>query len=493
MSFSTRLRWTGFFLLQGSALSALLAWQVLSTNAQQPTAPRSKNEPAPLENIPVGRTPWVGVTGCAAAACHGGPIDQRRGEYTTWITRDPHARAFSTLFSERSLEMASLLSGGDATNVTPPHEDQRCLACHAPTGPASERAPRLASDGVGCEACHGAAEAWATEHSTVRWNELNPAQRSAKRRELGMTDMHDPLVRVEQCTACHVGSAAADVNHDLIAAGHPRMSFEMGAFHAELPKHWPDKEERRKDPALEAKFWAIGQAMSAAKHEELVAARSAQTDFLEFANYDCYACHHELRSPSWRQANSIAADSDGSLKPLRWYGPLDVLEPLPVLKSSVPRGYDPNRTLHDTTAAFERGAMEAKSGVTPSALRDWGRELNTFTGWDVGFVEDTLHLIAGHPPSTLNWDVATQWYLAIVALERSRLDFRGTEPPSALDLQVQSELLTLKRLLNFPVAENKAQLDSPRDFDPKLFRRTAARLQALISQRPRLILEGETR
>src|SRR5262249_53265920 len=41
-----------------------------------------------------------GVGSCSAASCHGynGPKGSKGSEYTTWVTHDPHARAYSVLF-----------------------------------------------------------------------------------------------------------------------------------------------------------------------------------------------------------------------------------------------------------------------------------------------------------------------------------------------------------------------------------------------------------
>ncbi len=495
MSNAKRNRWRGLLALQGAALSLWFCWQAISTSAQdpdefdiesiEPDPPPTLKQP---EAIPAGNIPWVGVSGCAAAACHGGPIDQPRGEYTTWISRDPHSRAYSSLFSEQSLEMARLLAGGDAAKAPPPHKNQLCLACHAPTGPASDRSPRLSSDGVGCEACHGAADRWATTHATVAWDQLSPTERTAKRKELGMTDMHNPLVRVQQCTVCHVGSAAAEVNHDLIAAGHPRLAFEMGAFHAELPKHWPDQEERRLDPTFEAKLWAIGSMTSAAAYYELLAAHSEQS-FPDFADFDCFACHHELRAPSWRQDASQPPQSEqerpGRMQPLRWYYPPVISDAgLTALRWTWPGDEhwplpDANRSSPPSTAAQYADRLRSKAEL-----------LNYIVTWQADRVDEVTRVVADELPANLNWDVATQWYLALVALERSRLDFRGSEPPTAEDKQVQAELLALKQLLNFPPKSDGVQLNSPRDFDPAAFRLAANRLQALLAARPRPPLEG---
>lgn len=495
MSAATRARWAGLLAMQALALAAWLCWHVLSTSAQDTVETPSESVTTATrqpEVIPAGHAPWVGVSGCAAAACHGGPVDQRRGEYTTWITRDPHSRAYSALFSERSLEMSRLLAGGEGAKELPPHEDQRCLACHAPSGPASERTAQRVGDGVGCEACHGAADSWGTRHAAVRWSELTTTERAAKRRELGMTDMRNPLVRVEQCTACHVGSAAAEVDHDLIAAGHPRLSFEMGAFHAELPKHWPDKEERRREPAFEAKLWAIGYMTSAAAYFELLAAHGERA-YADFADYDCYACHHELRAPSWRQAASEPPESErkrpGRMQALRWYYPPLLAESgFRTLRWTWPE--DKNPPPPDAMHASMHRLPRESAADYAGRLRSKAELLSYIVNWHEDRVNELSNVIAGQVPTDVNWDVATQWYLALVALERSRLDFRGSQPPTEHDEQIQAELLALKRLLNFPASTDGVQFNSPRDFDPEAFRQAASRLQALIADRPRPAEEG---
>src|SRR6188768_2273724 len=60
----------------------------------------------------------TGVSTCAAGNCHGGtaavsPTGELTGvrgaEYTIWIARDPHAKAFSTLYSAKSQAIARRL------------------------------------------------------------------------------------------------------------------------------------------------------------------------------------------------------------------------------------------------------------------------------------------------------------------------------------------------------------------------------------------------
>lgn len=454
------------------AMTICLAWLAASPGAD---APQELALP-PAEPIAPGDTAWVGVGGCAAAACHGGPAGGPRGEYTTWIAKDPHSRAYSVLFGETSLQVANQLAGGDATRATAPHEDRRCLACHAPTGPLTNRTHEITGDGVGCEACHGAAEKWVTQHSTIRWKDLSTGDRSAKRHELGMTDMLDVLTRAQQCTPCHVGHGESDVNHDLIAAGHPRLSFELGAFHNQLPKHWPHEEERRREPAFEAKLWAVGHATSAAAHDELTTARAELGNGIEFANYDCYSCHHELKSPSTYES-AAEGQRPGELRRLSWYYPHAFISRatqdanLPSLKMPLTPG---NVQPEDLRKASSHLARELKACAAA---------LNNSAEWSERSVDSLELALAQNSPPSPSWDEATQWYLAVVALERSRLDYRGDAPLTEQDEAIQRQLQAIKKLLDFPATSSGTALNSPRDFDPAAFKSAADQLRRSLAFR----------
>src|SRR5262249_7174292 len=152
-------------------------------------------------------------------------------------------------------------------------------------------------DGVGCESCHGPAEKWKAVHYLPGWKDRSD------REQLGFLDTKDLAVRAESCVACHVGSPNREVNHDLIAAGHPRLRFDLGAYLANYPKHWSDARDKAGRPALEAQVWAIGQVVSAQAAVKVLQHRAAAADkpWPEFAEYDCFACHHSLSAPNWRQ------------------------------------------------------------------------------------------------------------------------------------------------------------------------------------------------
>jgi hypothetical protein len=230
----------------------------------------------------------VGVGSCTSVGCHGGtrPGSIVGSEYSIWVSQDPHARAYSVLFDERSVRMVRQLK------FQPAHREHRCLVCHSMTNakPADPNFDVL-SDGVGCESCHGPASGWVGEHYQYKLAATDRAR-------LGMSDTDGLLNRTKMCVACHVGAPGREVNHDLIAAGHPRLQFEMGAYFAALPKHWLDAKDRAQHGNdFDAKLWALGQvsASEAALDQLDRRAKSESGTWPEFAEWSCSACHHDLR------------------------------------------------------------------------------------------------------------------------------------------------------------------------------------------------------
>src|SRR5207302_8379860 len=116
----------------------------------------------------------------------------------------------------------------------------------------------LRQDGVGCESCHGPAERWLGAHTRYGWDRLSPSEKETR---FGMRPTKALDKRVGICVDCHVGSPGRDVNHDLIAAGHPRLSFEFGAYLANMPHHWKGSKQTQ-GPDYDATAWAIGQVAS---------------------------------------------------------------------------------------------------------------------------------------------------------------------------------------------------------------------------------------
>ena len=180
-----------------------------------------------------------------------------------------------------------------------------------------------------------------------------PMDRRLSPRKISFTDVQyrKPGKPGRICAGCHVGSPAddehllRDVNHDLIAAGHPRLDFSFSAYLNLMPKHWPDGPRRqdsrpahygfRPDSETHAETWAIGQAVTAQAALELLAYRAGSDEKLangankehlapapwpEFSEYDCYACHHQLDNsfPSSRQKAAQRRAGTDQLGSLRW-------------------------------------------------------------------------------------------------------------------------------------------------------------------------------
>jgi mono/diheme cytochrome c family protein len=374
----------------------------------------------------------AGTASCSARACHGGlepvhplPPGQSVGqnEYTRWLTNgDKHADAYQVLFGERSQRIVKNLNR-KAESYAQTLETM-CLPCHTNPLAARSQGNELALEerqfGVGCEACHGSAVKWLGPHTKPPWKTLNPKQ---QREEGMMPVVADLAARAEVCAGCHVGAPPGknseprrDVNHDLIAAGHPRLNFELGAFFANLPPHW----ERKPTSGDEARIWAIGQIVAAEAALELLADRAGTKNqpWPEFAEYDCYACHHDLHQPSNRQRRGYGGRAPGSLPWGTWYFALSpALAPKPSSLDDLARTMGqpyPNRQQVVKQAHTVLGALHPRSA-------DWAKiDLNQ------GAVEKLLRELVqdDRKVAASSWDGAEQLYLAIVALNQAFPDPR---------------------------------------------------------------------
>jgi hypothetical protein len=237
---------------------------------------------------------YNGAGGCAASSCHGSiqPKTATRvpqNEYTIWAGQDKHARAYQVLSNPVSLRIGKILKLDH-----PPSQTPRCLACHALSVPSEQHAETFdITDGVSCESCHGPASGWLGQHTVKDW----PHQRSVE--QLGMIDLRNVAVRTHICLHCHLGTAEKEVDHELIAAGHPDLTFELNLFSAVMPRHWKDSKDT---PWLGTKEWAVGQGMQLRDGLDRLARCARGPVWPEFAEADCFACHHSLTKPeeSWR-------------------------------------------------------------------------------------------------------------------------------------------------------------------------------------------------
>ncbi|HXD85037.1 MAG TPA: multiheme c-type cytochrome [Urbifossiella sp.] len=272
----------------------------------------------------------------------------RLNENITWVSHDLHSRAFQNIDPARNRtakQMQDNLAKARPAGYSITAEAS-CLACHASIKDKSEPPARRTHasfdtiQGVSCEMCHGYASSWLKPHADIRqgadgklgnaWREWPASAKQA----WGLANLRDPAIRAETCASCHVGGAAEGrfVTHEMFAAGHPPLPpFDSPTFSRDEPRHWGLPRDMPLIVALAADrpndAWngfhyrsEKGEAgeVYAARHlvESTVATFRASVRHigqlasngtgLDFAAFDCYACHHDLKYPSPRQKRGFA-------------------------------------------------------------------------------------------------------------------------------------------------------------------------------------------
>jgi len=298
-----------------------------------------KDKAPSTQKYDLARAKFYGPDSCAG--CHSPPAKfstdfVQLNEYETWFQKDKHSLAYKILEDDRAQRMGKILHMA-------PTKSAACLNCHAMNFPEDRQGDQFSiKNGVTCDGCHGPAQHWFGEHTQKSWR-LKPGP---EKEEMGMVDVRDPLKRARLCLSCHLGNVAEGkvVTHEMYAAGHPPLpGVDVATFSRILPQHWRDlkdipflnKPKLEKlpkgipdDQALKAKLNELYHLESAAFEQTkmetigglaafeesmlLVAniaegkAEKLKVRWPELAQFDCYACHHELKTPSWRQQRGYA-------------------------------------------------------------------------------------------------------------------------------------------------------------------------------------------
>lgn len=246
----------------------------------------------------------MGVATCATSQCHGSAVPRDgsavlQNEYVTWTQDDPHSGAYETLSTNASKAMASRLGLKNANTA------KICLDCHADNVPFAKRGDRFQiSDGVGCEACHGGSGMWLASHYNT------PVVKHQDNIQAGMYPTEDVSSRASLCLSCHLGTQNKFATHRIMAAGHPRLTFELDTF-TELwrtagrqPHYILDSDySERKTDASHLMAWATGLLADGRRRLALIQNDNfaGQGIFPELGLYDCHACHRSMKSVQWRQ------------------------------------------------------------------------------------------------------------------------------------------------------------------------------------------------
>jgi hypothetical protein len=401
-----------------------IAWLLGSVAASRELPPPSRPAQPP-------RFMLTGTSSCASAACHNQEVSGVKGrEYAACLQDVAHRKAYGVLSDERSQRIVrNYYPELHDAKVVSPERDALCIKCHVHPGiqhmPILEvdgvRRFRL-EDGVSCEACHGAAGSWIARHYQPEWKTLTIAE---KHDEYGMNDMRSIGSRVKACVQCHVGTPDAEVNHDLIAAGHPRLAFEFTGYHSLMGKHWDDGIDR--NPAqggridFEKEAWIEGQLVTLDAALVLLKHR-LETKRIELAEFDCYACHHDLKNVGNKQDRTFGARKPGELPWNTWNTcRLDSVAQMLGTKNDMPvaaLGKEMQKLRPVDPALVDRSIVD---------LREWLRLAETRPSGAFS-AHDELRKLQPKGPFG-SWDEAAQYHNVVRAIEQNRVDMNQPEIP----------------------------------------------------------------
>ena len=265
------------------AIAASLA--AVAVFAQQPQAPSAVSSPA----APLAVGQYIGVGSCVNSGCHGStePLNASgvlQNEFYTWLNNDRHAGAYNVLLSDRSARIAR-----NMRLKRKAWEENVCLDCHTTNVPAALVAGVIdPEDGIQCEVCHGPASGWRGGHTEEGWTHEQSIAN-------GMIDLRSPGNRGAVCVACHVGNAKKEVDHELIASGHPVLAFELDNYTESMPPHWTPGRETHG-----VRAWAVGQVVKFRQSLDNLARHARGEKWPEFSEMSCYTCHHHHKDSGWR-------------------------------------------------------------------------------------------------------------------------------------------------------------------------------------------------
>ncbi|MCA9069597.1 MAG: hypothetical protein KDA84_11770, partial [Planctomycetaceae bacterium] len=396
------------------------------------------------------------------------------------------------------------------------HQTRLCLDCHsvAPHVSKLSHGHKLSlRDGVSCEGCHGPAEKWLDAHKRPNWDGYTAKY---KETHFGFKNTDNLISRARICAECHIGSKDKEVNHDLMAAGHPRLTFEMSAYFDNLPPHWNPNQDRRraaKNPfhqapadvrsSFDAKLWVLGQLAVAEKTVELLEKRADDhyKVWPEFTEYGCYACHHNLQPSNWRQNRGFANRRPGGFPWATWQFPV-LAEMSPELLNGYPNPFVGKESVYHqldkemSRPLPNREKVKELAGRLRAELHNLGNHLGglypdiehhpelreaelSLTESQVQSLLEKMSGQVGQPLVEHNWDAAAQVYLGTVALYQGLVDVRGDinkdgfhAPLTDRDKAIYSHFREIRDLLKFS-PENKDGKRSSIYNSPKTYEETA--------------------
>jgi hypothetical protein len=272
-----------------------------------------------------------------------------------------------------------------------------------------------------------------------------------------------------------------NMNHDMIAAGHPRLNFEFATYQRALPPHWKEKDRRTgraRGADFETRAWGAGQIASTRAALDLLLTRlpggeqdQERTPWPEFSEFNCYDCHHDLKlsgrpttsagqkrgSPGWYRSWELERLSEGAPGGL----PAATITFLDLMKKPLPSAEKLRQVL--PLVGSDLKVPPSK----PEALLRWVRPTD-------------------RQLKQMNLDQACWLYHALIAIEISRRQGPGPVPDEE---EIDRQFGHLAHKLLLPVKVGDTQFNSPRDYNPAdvqpLFTGLMDRLAGLLGNRPK--------
>ncbi|HWE36308.1 MAG TPA: multiheme c-type cytochrome [Isosphaeraceae bacterium] len=445
----------------------------------------------------------------SCAACHDNKEFAKKSqlcrfnEAQTWKNEDKHQNAFQILRGDRAKAMGDLLGIADVS------KENRCVACHGVVVEAGAAQDNFnQEEGVTCVACHGAYRRWIIEHTAPAGRLWRSLTREQKERDYGMVDLWDPAIRSKKCASCHVGNAddGKFLTHEMYAAGHPPLpGIEAAQFSDQEPRHWQYLFEKPaeiqkflqfNDKELEQSKLVVVDGVVALRESIKLLADDAKrpksaAQSLDLTHFDCYACHHDLKGPSWRQERGYPGNP-GRPRPRPWPKALAKLalqhlgQPDDVLETKLA---DLNKAFNDRPFGNPgRVAEEAAKVVkwldgiaTAAGKASCGRKA----------AADMLPMLCAIADETPDYDSARQiaWAFETIYNELHRDDQHPADP-KVLDVlkALKAELkLDLPKGIKPGIIVDQLDdsLQHVADYDPARFRARMAELKVLPGVGPK--------
>ncbi len=438
--------------------------------------------------------PILGFASCASATCHGGIPGQGptwNSSVRVWEARDPHATAGLVLMKEASRAIAAALD--PRTRVSEVEFlaflQRRCVSCHVTLGanPANGPAsltPEMLVEGVSCESCHGPASHWIDTHLRSE-NHGENAMSSH-----GMRDTKNWLNRLDGCARCHIGSRSADglirdMNHDLVAAGHPALRFDGLAHSHRMPPHWDPRAGTEGSDTIRlhraARWRMLARAAQLSRERSTDSLDHPPVPQPEFSDYDCFACHHPMQAdrlgPPPFPASGRGADPPTDPVTFGvWSGQRGLPRWNPWYTAGLP---DATRMATDLplSSVISKAARQEQLAQW-SALENLG-DTRAASEWQSESAPpmDVLKEALANVPRPADWYDAAILYLTVRA---ATADTRSDQPlPEAVLEEIHRRWEAMAHML-LPFERNGTALECPGMYSPEAFHESLKPLRKIL-------------